>query len=137
LALLKEAIPSASAVTALLNSANPASVLVLRELQGIAPGLSVRLQSVDIQRFQDFEPAFASIIRAGAEMLFVVQDPYVFAHRQRIVELAAEGRLPTMYMYREWADQCLRHVAAVRPPDVPADRISAHQSHRYPKDACG
>jgi putative tryptophan/tyrosine transport system substrate-binding protein len=104
LALLKEAIPSASAVAALWNSANPASVLVLKELQGLAPRLGVRLHAVDIQRFQDFKDAFAAITQAGAEMLLVVQDPSVFAHRQRIVELAAEGRLPAMYMYREWVE---------------------------------
>jgi putative tryptophan/tyrosine transport system substrate-binding protein len=102
LELLKEAMPSASTVAVLWNSANPASPPALQELQAIAPRLGVRLQTVDVQRFQDFERAFAAITQAGAEMLLVVQDPYVFMHRQRIVALAAEGRLPAIYMYREW-----------------------------------
>jgi putative ABC transport system substrate-binding protein len=34
----------------------------------------------------------------------VHQDQLFFAHRARIVELAAKSRVPAVYQYREWTD---------------------------------
>jgi putative NADPH-quinone reductase len=45
----------------------------------------------------DLEGAFAAMIKEGAEALLVLEVPVPFTHRDRIAELAAVDRLPTMF----------------------------------------
>jgi putative ABC transport system substrate-binding protein len=37
-------------------------------------------------------------------MLLVLNDPFIFTHRQRIIESAAKFRLPAIYGFREFVD---------------------------------
>jgi putative ABC transport system substrate-binding protein len=104
LELLKEAVPRASQVAVLLNSTNQAAVAVLKEIQGAAQGLGVTLHAVAVQQPEEFESAFAAIRGAQVDALHVLQDHLLFSHRARIVDFAAQSKLPAIYMYREWAD---------------------------------
>ncbi len=45
--------------------------------------------------------AFASMARSGARALFVTTDPILSSNRERILQLAANHRLPAMY---EWPE---------------------------------
>jgi putative ABC transport system substrate-binding protein len=101
LELLKQAVPQASQVAVLWN---PTNSLILSELQGAAQGLGVTLHSVAVQQPEAFESAFAAIRAAQVDALHVIQDHLLFSHRTRIVDFAAQSRLPAIYMYREWAD---------------------------------
>jgi len=104
LELLKQAVPRASRVAVLWNPTNHASGAVWRELQRAAPGLGVILHAVAVQEPEEFESAFAAIRAAQVDALHVLQDHLLFSHRTRIVDFAAQTRLPAIYMYREWAD---------------------------------
>jgi ABC-type uncharacterized transport system substrate-binding protein len=104
LELLKQAVPRASRVAVLWNPTNHASGAVWRELQRAAPGLGVILHAVAVQEPEEFESAFAAIRAAQVDALHVIQDHLLFSHRTRIVDFAAQTRLPAIYMYREWAD---------------------------------
>ena len=57
------------------------------------------LQFYEVRDPTEFAGAFAAMTRAGAEALFVVPDTFwrVGDREQRIVELAAQNRLPAMY----------------------------------------
>jgi putative ABC transport system substrate-binding protein len=96
--------PQVSRLAVLWNSANPANTLALQEIQVAALGVGVRLHAVDVQRFPDFESAFAAITTEAAEALIVNQDPYFFSHLTQIVTLVAKSRLPAIYLYRDWVD---------------------------------
>ena len=48
--------------------------------------------------------AFAAAKRGNAQALIALDDILIFAHRSRIVSLAASSRLPVMYGYREFSD---------------------------------
>jgi putative ABC transport system substrate-binding protein len=101
LQILKEAIPHASRVAILWNPANPGSALQVREVEAAARSLRIRLQHVEARGPEEFDSAFAAMARERAEALLVGHDTTFLVHRARIAELAAKGRLPTMYSYRE------------------------------------
>jgi putative ABC transport system substrate-binding protein len=101
LELLTQAVPQASQVAVLWN---PTNFLIWRELQVAAQGLGVTLHSVAVQQPEEFESAFAAIRAAQVDALHVIQDHLLFSHRTRIVDFAAQSKLPAIYMYREWAD---------------------------------
>jgi ABC-type uncharacterized transport system substrate-binding protein len=104
LELLKQAVPGAARVAVLWNPTNPAAEAVWRELQRAAPGLGVILHAVAVQQPEEFDSAFAALRAAQVDALHVLQDHLLFSHRTRIVDFAAQTRLPAIYMYREWAD---------------------------------
>jgi putative tryptophan/tyrosine transport system substrate-binding protein len=52
----------------------------------------------------EYRRAFAVMAREGVEALIVSNDPEHFAHRQVIVELAAQAHLPTIYSSRDFVE---------------------------------
>jgi putative ABC transport system substrate-binding protein len=104
LELLKEAVPQAAQVAVLFNATNQAAVAGLQAIQGAAQGVGVTLHAVAVRQPDEFESAFAAIRAAQVDALHVMQDHLLFSQRTRIVDFAAQSRLPAIYMYREWAD---------------------------------
>ena len=98
LELLKEAVPQVSHVAALvvpeLWSVGDES---WRTLQHTAAGLGVRLQRMEAHEPGEFEQAFVAITQAQAEALLVLPHPLFFLHRTRLVDLATQQRLPTIW----------------------------------------
>jgi putative ABC transport system substrate-binding protein len=104
LGLLKEAVPSVSRVAVLANPANPATRGVLKDLEGAARGLRVKLHVLEVRERQGIDDAFAAIARERAGALLVVSDPMFQAQRERIVDLAAKHRLPGIFEWREFVE---------------------------------
>ena len=107
LQLLKEAVPTASRVASLRYSRalpSPDSAWAREIDSGLeteAQVLGVTLQSYRVQDPEELEGAFAAMTKARAEALLVVPHPFFGAHTQRIVDLAAQSRLPAMYPDRQ------------------------------------
>jgi putative ABC transport system substrate-binding protein len=102
LALLKETVPTASAVAVLRNPANPVwQAAALRETERAARAIGLRLQFLEARGPDEFEAAFAAMIREHAGALFVPADIIFVRHAQQMAELAARHRLPAMYGFRE------------------------------------
>ena len=102
--LLKEAVPRVSRVAVLANPANPVTAGVLKDLEGAARALRVKLQVLNVRERQEIDDAFAAMARARAEALLVTTNPLFLAQRERIVDLAAKHRLPGIYGWREYAE---------------------------------
>jgi ABC-type uncharacterized transport system substrate-binding protein len=49
-----------------------------------------------------FEPAFAAMVRGQADALLAFEDSMFWLHRRRLAELEAKHRLPTMHDLREF-----------------------------------
>jgi putative ABC transport system substrate-binding protein len=98
--LLKEVLPGMSRLAVLWYPATEAGQL--RVAEAAARSLGVRLQTLKVQRSDEFGPAFAEAERNHAEGLFILSSPFFYAHRARLVELAAKYRLPTMYHQQEF-----------------------------------
>jgi putative ABC transport system substrate-binding protein len=100
LELLKEAVPKLARVALLWNSADGGMSLRARALQGAARTLGVTVRPLAVQEPADFDQAFAAMIQERPDALLVVVDLLTFSHRKRIIEFAAQHRMPTMYEVR-------------------------------------
>ena len=52
----------------------------------------------------DIEGAFRSMANAGADMLLVLSGPFFAPHRQEIADLALRQRLPSMFIFKAYAE---------------------------------
>ncbi len=105
-ALLKDAVPTASRIAALGDpDSSPTWPITWQETQEAAQRLGMQLQLVQARGPDEFEGAFAAIERAGADALLVVPSGAVYLNRRaHIAEFAARARLPSMYEAREWVE---------------------------------
>jgi putative ABC transport system substrate-binding protein len=102
LELLREAVPRISRVAILYNSANPAYGPLMKGIEVPARRLGVEVQLVGVQTPNELDGAFAAMKKERADGLLVHRDPVFHADfRKRILELAAEHRLPAIYRYVE------------------------------------
>jgi putative ABC transport system substrate-binding protein len=93
--LLKEALPLVSRVAVIWDPrTGPATV---RVSEAAARALGLHLQVLSVGRPDDFVTAFAEAQKSRAEALIVLSSAFLYAHRTRLVELAAQHRLPAMY----------------------------------------
>ena len=101
LELLKGAVPTASRIAALRPPASHSGHLPRTDWGGLleteARALGVTLQSYFLQGPDDLEGAFAAMTKARVEAFLLVPSPFFGLHKQRIIELAAQSRLPAMY----------------------------------------
>jgi len=104
LELLKEMVPSASHVAVLFNPANPTSPLQVHEVQATAPALGVTLLPFEATAAHEIDRAFTAMHQERVEALIVVGDPMFGTHQSRVVELAAQARLPATYNLRAFVD---------------------------------
>ena len=100
--LLKDTVPSLSRVAALWDITSTANQL--RTLERAAPALGVHLHVVEVRSPDDFASAFAAAHTAQAEGLVLLGSPLFGAYTPRLVELAAQHRLPMIGYFRRFAD---------------------------------
>lgn len=100
LEFLREAEPRLSSVATMWDPASSAGQL--RAVEAAARSLGVRLQALTVRSPQQMEQAFVDAKKNRSDALLVLGSPLVFAHRKRIVELAARHQIPAMYQAREW-----------------------------------
>src|SRR5215470_5397580 len=98
--LVKETLPRVSRVAVLWDPAGDPGQVKISELA--ARSLNVRLQVLKVGRSDGIEGAFTGAKENHAEALIVLGSPVFYAHRTRLIELAARRRLPTIYPQREF-----------------------------------
>jgi len=104
LGLLHQFVPGTTPIGVLVNRANPAANLHLRELQETAGAIKRQINIVGASTALDIETAFANAAQQKAAALLVVQDPFYNSQRDQLVALAAHHKLPVMYPLREFAE---------------------------------
>ena len=102
LELLKEAIPAITRVAVVLDSTSRLDPTPLREAAQ-ALGLTLLL-SAETATPEEFQSAFATLTRHGADALYAPETPVNTRHRRLIVDLAAQHRLPAMYSSRDFVE---------------------------------
>jgi putative tryptophan/tyrosine transport system substrate-binding protein len=104
LEFLKEAVPRVSRVAFLWNPVPPGAGTSKNVVESAARNLGLTLQSVEVRGRNEFEGAFAAMVRERANGVVVAQDPITFGSRSQVVLLAARSRLPAVYGVREFAE---------------------------------
>jgi putative ABC transport system substrate-binding protein len=104
LELLKEAVPTISRVAIVVDPAQAAHAHLPSNLTWEARALGVQLQRVEAGAPTAFEAAFTAMIQGGADALLIMGSPLFAAHRQQLLALALQHRLPTMAYGRHLAE---------------------------------
>ena len=101
LELLRECVPDLRRVAILANLRNPSSAVEVKEMETAARTLSIEVHVQDARLPEQYPDAFVSVARGGWRALVVTADPVLSSNRERILQLAARHRLPTMYEWKE------------------------------------
>ena len=96
LQLLKEAAPRVTHVAVLYHPPAAASVLNWREAQAAAPALGLTVLPMEVRTPDEFNDQFATMLRLGADALFISGGPFSSAHQRHILDFAVTHRLPTV-----------------------------------------
>jgi putative ABC transport system substrate-binding protein len=73
-----------------------------QEVREAARVLDLHVEISRAESERELEPAFAALIQRHARALLVTADPFFDTRRDRIVALAAQFKLPTMYQFRDY-----------------------------------
>jgi putative ABC transport system substrate-binding protein len=104
LSLIKELLPAASRVAVIWNPrafSEATTAGMVTQAAGAAKGLGLELRYVAVPGL-DFERAFADVANGYPDAVFQFPNPIFFENRKRLVDLAAQYRLPGMYNAREF-----------------------------------
>lgn len=102
--LLKEAFPSISAVGHLNNLGNPVAPPQWEATRAVASQLRLKAELFDVRNEADIVQAFSAMADRHMGALTVGIDFLIQAYAARIVELAAQWRIPTAYPTREMVE---------------------------------
>jgi len=104
LELLKDTVTGMARVAVLWNPVEPSAIRQLRDTEDAARVLGLQVQALEVRGLDDLEGAFAAARQGRAEGLIVLAFPYTSEHRARLVDLAAQSRLPTIYWQRVFVE---------------------------------
>jgi putative tryptophan/tyrosine transport system substrate-binding protein len=103
LGLLAELVPSGKVIAALINPNGPAAEAQERDLQTAAQAIGRQVVVFHATSEQDFETAFASLVRDKADALVLGGDPFFYSRREQLIALARRYEIAAMYQWREFA----------------------------------
>src|SRR5262245_42023483 len=104
LGLLKEIVPRLSRVLVLSYPEDPIAAPQVKELESAAHSLGVKLLVRDIGTADDLPAAFDTGARGGAKGVLTTAESIFVVQRNRVVQLAAQHKLPALYPYRAVVD---------------------------------
>jgi len=101
LQLFKEVIPTISRLAFLWNPNNASHAAYLEEWKSAARALSVKMLFVAVGSSDEFDSAFAAMVRDRSDGFTMTADPLHQLHIGWITDFLANNRLPGMYQVRE------------------------------------
>ena len=100
LELLKQIAPRLTRAAALRDRASPDGIGQFAAMQGVASSFGVVLNPVDVRDASEIERAITTFARTSDSGLIVTASGLAIRHRDLIVTLAAQHKLPTVYPFR-------------------------------------
>ena len=101
LELLREVVPKLSHVAFFLNPANAFHTASMRQARVAAQSLGIKLQPMEVNKSEQLDGAFASIVKEKPDALLILADRVFLHNRKRMMEFAIQQRLPSVNAYRE------------------------------------
>jgi len=141
LELLREVMPQLRRVAIMFNADNTQPVLEMGETQAEARRLGLEIAPLAIRRAEDIASAFQDL-KTKADALYVAVDQLIVANRARIIALAVDERMPTIFserdfvkagafmsygpnyseLFRHSADYVDRILRGTKPGDIPVEQ---------------
>jgi len=100
LELLKEIIPRMVRAAVLRDPTIPQGIGQFSAIQAVAPSLGVELRPIDVHDARDIERAVTAFARSANGGLIVTGSSLTAVHRDLIITLAAQHKLPAIYWER-------------------------------------
>ena len=97
LELLKEIAPSMTRAVVLRDTAAPGQIAQFAAIQAVAPSLRVELSPVGLRDAGEIERAIAALAAGSNGGMIVTSSLSAAVHRDLIIRLAAQKRLPAVY----------------------------------------
>ena len=139
---LRDAAPSITRVAVLRNPSARGTEARMKEMEAAASTSKLTLHPFEARSADELEGVFGAMRRAHMGGLIVVADPLTLRHRDLVVRLAAQARIPAIYHFEEFVragglmsygpsvpDQARRAAAYVvkilqgaKPADLPVER---------------
>jgi putative ABC transport system substrate-binding protein len=101
LELLTQVVPKLSYVAFLSNPANAFHATSEKQARAAAKSLRLKVGFFPVQAESEFDRAFQAMSTQRPGAVVMLADRLFLHHRARIVEFAAQNRLPTVYAYTE------------------------------------
>jgi putative ABC transport system substrate-binding protein len=102
LGLLHNVVPKAVRIAVLVNPSNaPSAEATLRDLPEAARARGLQIQVLNASTRPEIEAAFATLVRDGADALFVAPDGFFVSRRVQLATLAARFGIPAIHSVRE------------------------------------
>src|SRR5262245_11709342 len=98
--LLKDMVPKVSRVAILWDEANPTAEFNVRETEAAATAVGLTPRLFGVRDPNGFTTAFSTMHKEQVGALIIGPSPMFIGRRQRLVALAADNRLPTMWSLR-------------------------------------
>jgi putative tryptophan/tyrosine transport system substrate-binding protein len=99
LGILRELLPQAKRVAALINPSNEIHRLTFRrEHLPAAATLGFQLDVIEVREAEEIPGAIATAKAGGAEALYIAGDPILNSPTSRVSELATQAGLPSIYL---------------------------------------
>jgi putative ABC transport system substrate-binding protein len=98
--LLKQIAPSVTRAAVLRAATNPAEIAQFAAMQSMAPLLGLELNAIDVRDAAEIERSITTFGRGPNNGLIVSAGGQEAVHRDLIVELASQNRLPAVYSDR-------------------------------------
>jgi putative tryptophan/tyrosine transport system substrate-binding protein len=103
-AILKEMLPKAARLAALMNLSNPSRQSEWQEIEVGARALGIEPRVLDTRTAADLERSFDAAASQHADALVVGSDTIMQTNQGLVVKLAAAHRLPAIYTFRDFVE---------------------------------
>ena len=106
LEMLKEAAPGVSRTALMFNpDTAPHYYVYLRSFETVPRSIAVEVTAAPVRDTAQIEEAIAKLGREPGGGLIVPADPFTTVHRQLVIRLAQQHRLPAVYAFRTYVAQ--------------------------------
>jgi putative ABC transport system substrate-binding protein len=146
LELLLEVVPRPTTVAVLWNLGNPVVLPYRADLEKVAASQGTKLNFIDVRDARGLDSAFRTARRTAQAAVVVCENLFI-QHTKRVVDLAAENRLPTVYclsgfakagglisygvdllaMFRRGAEQVDKVLKGMNPGDIPVEQPNKYE----------
>jgi putative tryptophan/tyrosine transport system substrate-binding protein len=104
LELLSEMVPSIRHMALVWNPRRRDHAIQVKEIQAVAARGGIHLDVTEMRSPQEFDHAFATMSDQGVGAAIMLDDAMFYNERTRLVELAAQRQMPTMYGHRGYVE---------------------------------
>jgi putative ABC transport system substrate-binding protein len=102
LELLREMVPNASVIAALVDPTSPGAPALMRDVGATADKLGLKLHILRATSEREVEPAFTELLRLRVDALLIMATPLFNGLSEKLAALTTRHKIPSIYQFREF-----------------------------------